>query len=255
MAMTAGASLANMSEAWWAPTYQVPGEIYDGHVMTRHMIDDLALPGTILVNREGERFVNEATNYNDISKTFHSFDPRTYDFANVPSFLVFDDRVKSSYSIATVPASARPPVWFNTSDNLDELAARVGIDARRLEETVHRFNGDAVNGRDTSFGRGERALDLYYGDPDHLPNPSLGTVERPPFHAIEVLPGVLGTKGGALTDNDGRVLDHSQQRVQGLWAVGNAAASIMGPGYPGAGGSLGPILTGALRCGRAIGSM
>ena len=255
MAMTAGAGLANMSEAWWAPTYQVPGETYDGQVMTRHMIDDLALPGTILVNRNGERFVNEATNYNDISKTFHNFDPMTYDFSNVPSYLVFDDRVKSDYSIATVTPGEAAPTWFNTSDTLDELAGRLGIDSRGLEETVHSFNQDAVRGRDTRFGRGERALDLYYGDPDHVPNTTLGTVERAPFHAIEVLPGVLGTKGGALTDIDGRVLDHAHRPLPGLWAVGNAAASIMGPGYPGAGGSLGPILTGALRCGRAIGSV
>jgi 3-oxosteroid 1-dehydrogenase len=254
MAMRAGAALAGMSEGWWAPVYQVPGERYEGRQLSRHLVDELALPGSILVNRAGRRFTNEAVNYNDLSKLFHVFEPGRYEYVNTPAWLVFDGRYKRSYAALTVRASQPAPAWFAAADSLAELAARVGIDPAGLAGTVREFNADARSGVDTRFGRGVRALDRYYGDPDHGPNPSLAPLAEPPYHAVPVLPGLLGTKGGARTDPDGRVLDHDGRAVPGLYACGNVAASAMGPGYPGAGGSLGPLLTHGFRCGRRIGA-
>jgi 3-oxosteroid 1-dehydrogenase len=250
MVLRAGGAVTNMSEAWWAPTYRIPGEEYEGRPMSRHIIDELSLPGSIVVNRAGQRFVSESVNYNDISKAFHVFDPGAYHYPNVPAWLVFDHRFKSRYAVATVMSSNDAPPWFHASDSIEELAGRIGIDATGLAETIQGFNRDAVRGIDTRFGRGQGALDRYYGDADHEPNPCLAPLTEPPYYAVEILPGLLGTKGGAVTDLEGRLVDFAGKVLPGLFACSNVAASSMGPGYPGAGGSLGPLLAAGLRCGR-----
>jgi 3-oxosteroid 1-dehydrogenase len=112
-----------------------------------------------------------------------------------------------------------------------------------LEETVQRFNQFAREGRDREFGRGESAYDRYYGDPTIKPNPCLAPLSRPPFYAIKLWPGDLGTKGGLVTDECGRVLNTEGQVMPGLYAAGNTTASVMGHSYPGAGGTIGPAMT------------
>ena len=76
-----------------------------------------------------------------------------------------------------------------------------------------------------------------------MPNPSLGPIAKAPFYAVRVYPGDLGTKGGLLTDAKARVLDNNQRPIPGLFAAGNCSAAVMGPSYPGAGGTIGPALT------------
>jgi succinate dehydrogenase/fumarate reductase flavoprotein subunit len=55
--------------------------------------------------------------------------------------------------------------------------------------------------------------------------------------------GDLGTFDGIRTDVAGRVLDAQGGAIEGLYAVGNDRASVMGGNYPGAGITLGPIMT------------
>jgi 3-oxosteroid 1-dehydrogenase len=68
MAMGVGAALANMTEAWWYPASQVPGDEYEGRPLSRFVATERTAPHCILVNRAGCRFVNEASNYNDVMK-------------------------------------------------------------------------------------------------------------------------------------------------------------------------------------------
>ncbi|HZO09020.1 MAG TPA: FAD-binding protein, partial [Myxococcota bacterium] len=65
------------------------------------------------------------------------------------------------------------------------------------------------------------------------------------------LAGTLGTRGGPLTDADGRVQDAFGEVLPGLFAAGNAAASPTGLLYPGAGGTLGLALCFGWRAGLA----
>ncbi|MEZ5660597.1 MAG: FAD-binding protein [Burkholderiaceae bacterium] len=65
-----------------------------------------------------------------------------------------------------------------------------------------------------------------------------------PFYAVKVVVGDLGTFAGLRTDEHSRVLDAAQGRpIEGLYAAGNDAASIMGGNYPGGGITLGPAMT------------
>jgi len=124
------------------------------------------------------------------------------------------------------------------ADSLDELAKLCGIDADGLKTTVERFNGFARTGKDLDFHRGDRAYDKVFADPTVKPNPSLGAIEKPPFYAVEVFPGDVGTYGGLVTDEYARVLNDAGQVIPGLYATGNSTASVTGKTYPGAGASI-----------------
>ncbi|MFL6163780.1 MAG: FAD-dependent oxidoreductase [Jatrophihabitantaceae bacterium] len=268
MAMTAGAALGAMSEAWWAPVVCPPEQTYDGAQLSRHLVAERCLPGSIMVNRYGRRFVNEALNYNDLTKALLAFDPAGYQHPNSPAWLLFDEgyrrRYPAGFLTSADPSSADPasadhsaagpaPDWLCRGSSIGELAARTGIDLPALTETLGIFNDFARRGTDPAFGRGRTAHDRYYGDEDWPGNPCLGPIEEPPFYAVEVLAGTLGTKGGVLTDHAGRVLRADGTMIAGLFACGNVAASLMGPGYPGSGGTLGPALVGGYLCGRGLG--
>jgi hypothetical protein len=63
----------------------------------------------------------------------------------------------------------------------------------RFETTVGQYNRFAVEGHDPEFRRGEDAYQRHLGDADVAPNPCVRPVERPPFYAIAVYAGDLGT--------------------------------------------------------------
>ena len=117
------------------------------------------------------------------------------------------------------------------------------MDAEGLAKTVTRFNEFAEAGQDADFARGDSAYDHYYGDPRSRPNPNLAPLTSPPFYAVKIVPGDLGTKGGLRTDARARVLRSDGTVIAGLYAAGNASASVMGRSYAGAGATIGPAMT------------
>ena len=251
MGLRLGAAIANMTEAWWTAAVQLPGETYDDRPLARNIVSELARPGSIVVNRRGERFVNEATNYHDLGKAFLAFDPAAGEYINSEAWLVFDTAFQQRYSVASIPAKAKLPEWVITAGTLKDLAQMTGIDPAGLTATVTNFNHAADAGQDPDFHRGESLHDRFYGDSNHQPNPCLGSIRGPSFHAIPVRLGALGTKGGLCVDAAGRVLSPDGAPLPGLYACGNVTASAMGLGYPGAGGTLGPILAAAYLCGQS----
>jgi succinate dehydrogenase/fumarate reductase flavoprotein subunit len=89
------------------------------------------------------------------------------------------------------------------------------------------------------------------GDP-RAEHPVLAPLAEPPFYALRLLPGCLGTKGGPRTDEFGRVLRAaSGAPIPGLFAAGNVAACPFGFAYPGGGGTIGPALVFGFRAGEA----
>ncbi|MGE0323506.1 MAG: FAD-dependent oxidoreductase [Polyangiaceae bacterium] len=261
MAMQAGAALGNMSHAWWCPAVEVPGETYDGAPLYRPEFAARCLPHSVIVNGRGERFTAEATNYNDVTKPFFDHAPVGYRQKNLPAYLIVDQQYRERYSLLSVPplipgVEPKPlPEWVLCADTLEALAARCGIDASRLSGTIERFNRHAAEGTDEDFGRGISAFDRFYGDPEHAPNPNLGTLSKPPFFAVRLHPSTIGTKGGPKVDEHARVLRPDGTTIDGLYAAGNAMASIMGPGYPGAGATIGVALTWGYLAGSHAGTL
>ncbi len=151
MLMRLGVSLGNMREAWWVPVMRVPAD--DGSTRAQLVLRERTLPRSIMVNRRGRRFVDEAANYNALGSAFHAFEAATFDYVNLPAWLVFDDEYLSRYGCGPAPPGAPAPGWLTSAGSLRELAAAIGADPGGLEETVRRFNGDVEGGQD----RGVRA--------------------------------------------------------------------------------------------------
>ncbi len=250
MAMSLGADLATMSEAWWCPSLAIPGEEYDKRPLYRGDFATRSLPHSIIVDRRGARFVNEAQNYNDLMKAFFAFDPVAYERPHLPAWIVVDQQYLDRYALLTYVPGMPVPEWLTAAPTLEELAVKIGVDARGLITTVTRFNRFAVEGADPDFRRGESLYDHFYGDPSHAPNPNLGTIEKGPFYAIEVHAGAIGTKGGARIDADARVLTPRGAPIAGLYTAGNVAAGVAGAGYPGAGATIGAAMTFGYLAGR-----
>jgi succinate dehydrogenase/fumarate reductase flavoprotein subunit len=250
MAMSVGADLGNMNEAWWCPSVLIPGEEYDGRQLNRGDFAIRSMPHTIIVNRRGARFVNEAQNYNDLMKPFFAFEPNAYERPNLPAHLVLDQAFLEKYALLTIMPGQKPPDWLPRADTIEELAKKVGIDPAGLAATVARFNRFADDGVDQDFRRGDSLYDKFYGDPQHQPNPNLGALRKAPYYALEVHPGTIGTKGGARVTVDAQVLRVGGEPIAGLYAAGNVIAAPAGSGYPGAGATIGSAMTFGYLAGR-----
>lgn len=236
----AGAATGLMDDAWWGPSIALPGGPY-------FCLAERSLPGCILVNGAGQRFVNEAAPYVDAVHAM--YDGHTAEVPHIPSWLVFDQRYRNTYVFAgRPPRRPLPRRWqaagsVVSAPDLAGLATAIGVDPAALAKTVTRFNEFARAGRDEEFGRGDSAYDRYYGDPRCRPNPNLAPLERAPFYAAKIVPGDLGTKGGLRTDGRARVLRPDGTPIPGLYAAGNASAAVMGHSYAGAGATIGPAMT------------
>ena len=236
----AGAALDLMDDAWWGPSIPLSGGPY-------FCLAERSLPGCILVNGSGQRFVNESAPYVDAVHAM--YDGHTEQNPHIPAYLVFDQRYRNNYVFAGLPPrKSLPRRWFRAGSvfrgaSLAELANEIGVDGSGLAKTVARFNEFAACGVDEDFGRGSSAYDRYYSDPRRRPNPNLAPLDRPPFYAAKIVPGDLGTKGGLRTDERARVLRADGTAIAGLYAAGNASASVMGRSYAGAGATIGPAMT------------
>lgn len=241
-----GAAVALMDEAWWCPVIPVPGVERPWALFAER-----SLPGQVIVDRRGLRFTNEAAPYLEMARSM--YERHSEDRPSVPAYVIFDAEFRNKYPYgplgpgshfpdSRLPASWEGTVYFKAS-SLAELARRVGIDPAGLEETVRRNNEYARDGRDPEFHRGDSQYDRHYADPSVKPNPCIGPIGTPPFYAIPIYPGDIGTKGGLVTDEHARVLNTAGVPFTGLYAIGNTAASVMGRKYPGAGATIGPSMT------------
>jgi 3-oxosteroid 1-dehydrogenase len=225
-----GAALDLTDQAWWVPGSLPPHDEVYMHVT------DLAKPHVIMVNGKGERFTDEAGSYMENGQ-------RMYAQKDWPLWFIMESRHRQRYPWGTMPAGKTPAEWvesgyMKTAGSIEELARQIKVDPQTLKRTVDRYNGFCRTGVDEDFHRGARAYDRWHGDPRNKPNPSLGLIEKAPFYAFKAVPGDVGTAGGIVTDEYGRVLRPDGRPIPGLYATGNSTASVMGRHYPGAGASI-----------------
>jgi 3-oxosteroid 1-dehydrogenase len=246
-----GADTAFLNEAWWAPTVSMPARATPNTVRNVALFFERGFPHCLAVNRLGKRFVNEICSYHQFGQAMLRDNAETG--ANLPCWLVFDAQYRSKYPLGGLlpgrvePDAKLPPDWFDNflyrAGDIRTLAGKIGLAPDVLAATVDRFNGYARRGVDDEFGKGGNVYNQFFGDPRNGPSPVLGAVERPPFYAVRLDLGDIGTKGGPKTNEDAAVLDLEGRPIPGLYAIGNAAGSVMGGAYPGAGATLGSAMT------------
>lgn len=255
MAEQAGGVFGNelSNAAAWMPTSVRPDVAGPAGVWP-HLVDRLK-PGFIAVTRHGTRFGNESSAYS-------SFVPQMLEATRGDpmgfAWVIGDSRAVGKWGIGRVRPKPMPRRGFVKSgylveaSSIGELATRIGVDPGALEATVARFNGHARSGADPDFGRGGNVYDSYQGDEEHAPNPCLGALEEPPFYAVKIFPGEIGTFAGIRTDRFARAVGPDGHPIAGLYAVGNDQMSVFGGAYPGAGSTLGPGLTFGYVAGRHV---
>ena len=244
MSMKAGAMLSNMREAWWIPVAVVPQE---ENPMGKVLVNgQRTLPHSIMVNRHGKRFTNEAANYNAFGAAFHVEDVSKFEYQNLPCWLVFDGTYAELYGFRVASGVEANGVadWVTRADSIEALAESLGINGSNLKASIERWNLLCHEGHDPDFGRGDSAFDRWWGDPHRKSqrDATLGPLLKPPYYAVEIKSGCLGTKGGPKVDKHGRVQDIDGEAIRGLYAAGNVMGSPFGMTYGGPGGTLGPAM-------------
>ena len=232
--------------AAWMPVSRV--DYGGGEVGVFPHLLDRYKPGVIGVLRNGKRFTNESNSYHDVGAAMIRACAEQGQ-KDTAMWLVCDKATLGKYGLGFVKPAPMPIGKFLRNGyllqgaTLAELAKNAGIDAAGLEQTVRDFNVGATKGEDPAFGRGSTSFNRYLADPSHQPNPCVAPVQQGPFYAVKVIMGDLGTFDGIKTSVVGEVLRRDGAPIDGLYAVGNDRASIMGGNYPGAGITHGPNMT------------
>ncbi|AUI51425.1 FAD-dependent oxidoreductase [Arthrobacter crystallopoietes] len=215
----------------------------------------IGLPGLIAVDRDGNRFGNEALSYHDFGGQMLA---HMKGQTETSAWVIADAKTMHKYGIGYAKPWPMPRGYFYKTgylvkgDSLADLAQKIGVDADNLKATIRDFNKGADAGEDPAFGRGSTLYNNFRGDMEHKPNPNLAPLDEGKFYAAKIQMGDLGTFAGLGINDRSEVVTEAGEAVPGLYAVGAAAVSVFGGGYPGYGSHIGPALVFGYRAGRDI---
>ncbi|WP_028117795.1 flavocytochrome c [Ferrimonas senticii] len=194
VAANADAAMRDLQYIQAHPTHSVKG----GVMITEAVRGN----GAILVNREGQRFVNEITTRDRAAAAI-------LQQSQGSAFLVFDHAVRKSLKkIEGYVELGIVPV----ADDLVALGAKAGIDGAALSQTINSYNGYVAEGKDAQFER------------QNLPRP----LTQGPFYALEVTPAVHHTMGGIAIDASTAVQGTDGKAIAGLYAAGEVTGGVHG---------------------------
>ena len=177
-------------------------------------------PFTIMVNANGERFLDEGQDYRD--RTYARFGRLILEQPGSRAHLIFDSQVSD---LVKGLISAWGPV---SAPTLEALAEEIGVDAEGLTRTVEEFNAGVQPGEyDPMTLDGKKTV----GVTPPKSNWAL-TIEQAPFFALPVTGGVTFTFGGLRTDTSSRVLDDMGDPIDGLFAAGEIQGDFFYFNYP-----------------------
>ncbi|MBB4860650.1 3-oxosteroid 1-dehydrogenase [Novosphingobium chloroacetimidivorans] len=210
--------------------FTIPGmEDEEGHLLWNSALPVIGQPHTIVVNRAGKRFGNEAF-YRSFYYAIDLIDGGDQTHPNFPCWTIIDSQARDKYPFGSIMPQQEWPEGLGTiADTLGELAAKIGIDAAALEATVERFNAHAEKGVDPDFGRGTHPWSTWMcGDIYHKPSPVLGPLSKGPFYAVEMkrMGGSAITATGILADEHGQALGWDDKPIAGLYVAGNSMARM-----------------------------
>lgn len=246
-----GAATEHTEQGWWIPTMTLPMKGASNFHEIHQAAFDVGRPWSVVVNRNGVRFVDEACGYDQFGQAMVRDHLATG--ANMPCWLIFDAKFRKKFSagglMPTVhtPEHKVPADWWDhyvfRAGTIEDLCRKIHLPVEQVKQVVTNMNEYAKTGIDPEFGRGMNPYDQMFGDPSSTPNPNIGPIDTPPFYAVPINNGDLGTKGGLRCDARARVLDRQGSPIPGLYAAGNNSGTPFGDTYPGAGATIGPGMT------------
>ena len=194
MATEIGAATVDMEQIQIHPTVQAD----TASLITEGLRGD----GAILVNANGERFIDEVGT-RDVVSAAEIAQPDSF------SWLVVDQKM--------VDASSVIQGYINRGlmlqgDTYEALAGELGIPADAFAATMEKWNGYVAEKNDPDFGRTSFAQPL----------------DTAPFYAVKVTAGIHHTMGGLKIDSQTHVLNTEGQIIPGLFAAGEVTGGVHG---------------------------
>jgi len=236
-----GADMMSLHRSWSWPMIEIPDRTWaDGTPKNQLVFSEKLMPHSLWVDERGRRFVNESCH--NVALSFDVVDPSSHRRRTQRMWAIVDSQFRDRYTLAGSRPDQALPRNVVSAASIDELATLVDVPAGALVDTVERFNADADRGRDSEFSRGESWYERSMGDPG-APHPNLAALDRPPYYAVEIFAGNVGTKGGARVTPSAQVIDVHGQPMPRIYAAGNAMAAIAGPGMIAGGFTIGNALT------------
>ena len=188
-----GGALVDMSEIQTHPTVV--------HNKTNMITEAVRGEGAILVNKDGKRFIDELETRDVVSKAILSQKGKS-------AFLIFDEDIRTKLKAA----DGYVKKGFAVEGTLEEIAAKIGTDAKTLEATLNKYNEAVKNKVDSEFNK------------KTLPKELTGTK----YYAIEVSPAVHHTMGGVRINTNAEVIGKNGRPIKGLYAAGEVTGGIHG---------------------------
>ena len=194
MAQAIGAATVDMDQIQIHPTV----EANTAALITEGLRGD----GAILINEEGQRFIDEVGTRDVVSAAeiaqTGSYSWLVVDQAMVDASSVIQGYIKKGYTV--------------TGATYEELGKAMGVDAAAFAETMEKWNGYVEAKNDPDFGRTSFA------------NP----LNTAPYYAIKVTAGVHHTMGGLKINANTEVLNEKGEVIPGLFAAGEVTGGVHG---------------------------
>lgn len=194
MAQELGAGVVDMTQIQIHPTVQ-----FDSSSL---ITEGLRGDGAILVNTEGKRFIDEVLTRDVVSKA-------EIDQPNSFAWLVIDQKMVDDSNV--IKGYINKGYTFK-GDTYEDLAAAVNLPADVFAKTMNTWNGYVKDRNDPEFGR------TSFIDP----------LDKAPFYAIKVTPGIHHTMGGLRIDGKAHVLRGNGSVIPGLFAAGEVTGGVHG---------------------------
>lgn len=195
MAQALGAAVVDMDQIQIHPTVEQS---------TSYLVSESVRgEGGILVNQQGQRFFNELKTRDKVSQAIIDL-PEHY------AYIIVDQRL---YDAVTQLKQYESKGIVVKADTIDELASKLNMPADNLSQTLATWNEAVKNKDDKEFGR---TTGMEEG------------LEKAPYYAIKVAPGIHHTMGGLKINTDTQVLKEDGTPIEGLYASGEVTGGVHG---------------------------
>ena len=198
--------------------------------------------GGIVVNQNGERFVNECESNPSIREVALEEQPGAVQYDIFTDKILEDLRAAGGaymYDAMFAGEDSRGAHVVQQADTLEELAEKIGVPAENLLATVEAYNASVEEGGTDEFGR-------TYDDSRDTYKLAVNKIEGDHFYAVPLHALCVMTLGGITTNEQMQVLDESGNVIPGLYAAGEVVGGIWGKFVSGGTGVMGPITFGRI---------